>query len=62
MPFRGIAKLMGAAVNLEMVDAVLYLVNGHFWRGLGRLLGAWRRKSRVEKEFCRKLTGAGREG
>ena len=54
--------LMGGALNLEMVDAVLYLVNGHFWRGLGRLLGAWRRKSRVEKEFCRKLTGAGREG
>lgn len=39
MPFRGISKLMGPMVSLEMVDAILESVNGHFWRGIGHLLG-----------------------
>ena len=62
MPFRGIAKLMGPMVNLEMVDHILEIVNGHFWGGLGRLIGAWRRKGKTEKTFNETLERAGREG
>ena len=60
MPFRGIAKLMGPMVDMEMVDAILFLVNGHFFRGLGRLFGAWRRKGKLEKEMRGTLQGTGR--
>lgn len=60
MPFRGIAKLMGPMVNMEMVDAILFIVNGHFFRGVGRLFGAWRRKGRQDRETARILAEAGK--
>ncbi len=62
MPFRGIAKLMGPVVSMEMVDAILFLVNGHFFRGLGRLFGACRRKGRQDKAMAEILAAAGKEG
>jgi len=60
MPFRGIAKLMGPMVNMEMVDAILFIVNGHFFRGVGRLFGAWWRKGRQDKETAQILADAGK--
>lgn len=60
MPFRGIAKLMGPIVSMEMVDALLFIINGHFFRGLGRLLGAWLRKGRQDKATARILADAGK--
>ncbi len=59
MPFRAIAKLMGPMVNMEMVDAILFIVNGHFFRGIGRLFGAWRRKVRQDKSTAAVLANAG---
>ena len=38
MPFRGISKMTGGALNEGMVDGLLAMVNGHFFRGLGRLV------------------------
>lgn len=38
MPFRAIAKMSGGAVSLEMVDAILEVVNGQTMRGLGHLI------------------------
>lgn len=34
MPFRAIAKMTGGAVSAEMVDGLVLMVNGHFWKGL----------------------------
>ena len=34
MPFRGIAKLTGGAVNMDMARALVVMVNGQFFRGL----------------------------
>ncbi len=62
MPFRGIAKLMGPVVNLEMVDAVLEVVNGRFFSGLAHLLRAWRQKGRTERKFKGALENAGKAG
>lgn len=55
MPFRGIAKLMGPMVNLEMVDCILEIVNGRTFRGAGHLFAAWRRKGRQDAETARIL-------
>ena len=62
MPFRGIAKLMGVMVNMEMVDAILFIVNGHFFRGVGRLIGAKVRKGKQDKQTAEILANAGKAG
>lgn len=62
MPFRGIAKLMGVMINMEMVDSILFVVNGHFFRGLGRLFGAWIRKGKQDKTTAEILTNAEKAG
>lgn len=38
MPFRAIGKMAGGMVSRKMVDDILFIVNGHFWRGLGRVI------------------------
>lgn len=40
MPFRGIAKMMGGAVSMSMVEAILEMVNGKFFRGFKNLVAA----------------------
>lgn len=40
MPFRGISKMTGGAVNEGMVEGILTMVNGHFFRGMGALIAA----------------------
>ena len=38
MPFLATAKMSGGMVSRKMVDDMVFLVNGHFFRGLGRLI------------------------
>ena len=38
MPFRGMAKMMGGMVSMDMAKDILFIVNGHFFRGCGRLI------------------------
>lgn len=38
MPIRGIPKLMGGMVNVEMAEGILTAANGHFCKGLGQLI------------------------
>ena len=40
MPFRGIAKMTGGAVSMEMVYGIVDAVNGHFMRGVKK--SSWR--------------------
>lgn len=55
MPFRALAKMSGGLMSDRMVDDVVLLVNGHFWRGLGRLIGDFFRNRRANKAFMRKI-------
>lgn len=41
MPFRGIAKMTGGMVSMEMAEGILMAVNGHFFRGFGKLIGGF---------------------
>ncbi|XOQ13360.1 MAG: glycoside hydrolase family 3 C-terminal domain-containing protein [Shouchella clausii] len=34
LPFRGIARMTGGIVNMPMLDGILLMVNGHFFKGL----------------------------
>lgn len=38
MPIRAIAKMSGGMVSRKMTEDILFMINGHFWRGLGRLI------------------------
>lgn len=60
MPFRGIAKMMGGAMDMTMTDAIVEIFNGHFFKGFGHLASAWIRKSRATKATARKLADAGK--
>ena len=55
MPLRALAKMSGGMVSEQMVDDIVFLVNGHFWRGLGRLIADFFRNLSASREFQRKL-------
>lgn len=38
MPFRGIAKMTGGAVSMEMVKGMVEVVNGHFFKGMKQII------------------------
>lgn len=38
MPFRGVARMTGGIMNMPMLDGVLMMANGHFFKGLKHLL------------------------
>ena len=40
MPFRGIVRMSGGAFDWPMLDGVMTLVNGHFWKGVHQILKA----------------------
>lgn len=58
-PIRAMAKNMGGALDWEMSQAVLFIFNGHFFRGVGRFVKAFFRKRKAEKDTMQKLENAG---
>lgn len=38
MPFRGLAKMTGGVMTMDMANAILEMVNGHFFRGIKNLI------------------------
>ena len=55
MPFRAMGKMSGGMVSDKMVDDIVFLVNGHFFRGLGRLVVDFFKSLSANKSFMRKL-------
>ena len=55
MPFRAMAKMTGGAVSMEMADGFVDLVNGHFFKGLGAVIGGYFRNSRKNKAYEAKI-------
>ncbi len=57
MPFRAIGKMAMGMVSEKMVDDILFMVNGHFFRGLGRLIVDFFKNQSANKAFIQKLEG-----
>lgn len=55
MPFRAIGKMAGGMVSDNMVDDIVFLVNGHFWRGLGRIIVDFFRNLKANSTFVKGL-------
>ena len=51
MPFRGIAKMTGGMVSMEMVA----VVNGHFLKGMKKIIGGFFRNQKANKAYEAKL-------
>ncbi len=49
MPFRGIAKMAGGMCTMEMAEGILAICNGHFFKGLGRVIGGFFRSGKKRK-------------
>ena len=49
MPFRGIAKMTGGMVSMEMVNGIVEMVNGHFFSGLKVVIAGYIRNSTANK-------------
>lgn len=46
LPFRGVAKMTGGLVDIAMAEGLLKIFNGHFFKGVGHLFSAWRKKNK----------------
>ncbi|MDE0573605.1 glycoside hydrolase family 3 C-terminal domain-containing protein [Demequina sp. B12] len=55
MPFRAMAKMTGGAVSSSMVDQMLRIVNGHFFRGAGGLIRAFFANQSTSRQLRRDL-------
>ena len=62
MPFRAIAKMSGGMVSRKMVDDILLIVNGHFCRGIGRVIVDFFRNLSAGNKFARLLESGTKEG
>ena len=49
MPFRGIAKMAGGMCTMEMAEGILTVCNGHFFKGMGRVIGGFFRSGKKRK-------------
>lgn len=54
MPFRALAKMTGGNIDMAMVEGILTIVNGHFWRGLSQTFKAFRQKRRADRALVAK--------
>jgi beta-glucosidase len=60
MPFYGLAKMTKGMVSMEMVDSLLMIVNGRFFKGLSGMIGGYFRMRRAKKDFRESLKKAGK--
>lgn len=56
IPFRAIAKMTGGMVSMHMVSGVVEVVNGHFFRGMGKVIGGFFANLRANKAYEKRLS------
>ncbi|MCR5640932.1 MAG: glycoside hydrolase family 3 C-terminal domain-containing protein [Lachnospiraceae bacterium] len=55
MPFRAICKMSGGMVSREMVENIVTIANGHFFRGLGGVIVGFFKNARANKKYEKRL-------
>ena len=56
MPFRALAKMTGGMVSMQMAEGMVTVVNGHFWKGMKRIIGGFFRNRKANKEYMKLLS------
>ncbi len=41
MPIRGLSRMTGGAINMKMVQGITTIANGHFFQGMGQVIGGF---------------------
>lgn len=57
MPFRGIAKMTGGMVSMDMVQGMVTVVNGHFLKGVKQIIAGFIANVKANKVYESKLSG-----
>ncbi len=57
MPLRAISKMTGGMVDSHMVDGMTDLVNGHFFKGVGKVIGGFFGNKSANKKYEKLLSG-----
>lgn len=60
MPLRAIAKMTNGMVGMDMVHGMVKIVNGEFFRGLGKVIGGFISNGVKNRRFERKLRKCGK--
>jgi len=55
MPFRALAKMTSGAISMEMVNGIVLIVNGHFLRGMKKIIIGYTQNTRLNKAYNKKL-------
>ena len=55
MPFRAICKMSGGMVSRDMVESIVKIANGHFFRGLGGVIGGFFKNRSAKKKYEARL-------
>ena len=50
MPFRTIGKMAGGTVSQDMCESILKIVNEHFFKGVGGVIGGFLKQRKVQKK------------
>ncbi len=58
MPIRALSKMSGGMISYEMSEAVVFMINGHFFRGLGRFVSGFFRNRKLNKAYEKALAEA----
>lgn len=57
MPFRAIAKMTEGMVSMEMVEGIVSMVNGQFFRGMGRVIAGFFRNQIQNRKYIKEISG-----
>ena len=57
MPFRGIAKMTNGVVSMEMAEGMVLAVNGHFLKGMKKVIGGFFSNAKANRTYEKKLSG-----
>ena len=49
IPFRGMGKMMGGMITMDMADDIRFIANGHLFRGIGRLVKHFLNRPKLTK-------------
>lgn len=61
MPIRAMAQMTNGKISRAMTEDVLFWANGHFWRGLGRLIRGYFRARKAARAYEQDLLYGPRE-
>lgn len=56
MPFRAMGKMTNGMMDTAMIDSIIVMCNGHFFKGFGSLIKAFRRNRKRQKEMKRSIS------